>query len=111
MIAVAVVGLLLGTVVEGQRLKQRRDYCLQQAQDQASMETYLRSMASSLVSTSPPQRLSITVDGRTYQPGTMAQYCAERRQLYLHAAQRPWLSVPPDPKDEISFVLEPISQR
>jgi hypothetical protein len=29
MIAVAVVGLLLGVVVGGWRLKQQRDYCLQ----------------------------------------------------------------------------------
>jgi hypothetical protein len=110
MIVVAVVGLLLGVVALGQRLKQRRDYCLQQAHNQARMETFFRSMESGPVSTSPSQRPSIIMDGQTYQANMMAAYYAERKRLYLHTASRPWLSVPPDsPKGEI-LILEPFSQ-
>jgi hypothetical protein len=107
MIAVAVVGLLLGSVIGCWRLKRRWDYCLQQAENQAWMETYFRSTGSRLVSTSPPQRLSIIIDGDTYQIDKMVTYCAERKRLYLRAASRPWLSVPPDQTGEILFILEP----
>jgi hypothetical protein len=109
MIAVVVVGLLLGTVLEGRRLKQRRDYCLQQAQNQARLESYFRSMVSRLVSTSPRQRLSLLIDGRTYKAESIAAFYAARKSSYLHAASRPWVSVPPDKNGEV-LVLEPLSQ-
>ena len=95
MIAVAVVGLLLGVVVGGRRLKQRRDYCLQQASDQARTEKFFRSMESRVASRPLPHRPSIIVDGHTYQAATLAAFYGERKEIFLHAASRPWISVPP----------------
>jgi hypothetical protein len=91
----AVVGLLLGVVVGGRRLKQRRDYCLQQASYQAREETFFRSMESRSAALPPPQRPLIIVDRHVYQAATLAAYFAKRKEIYLHAASRPWLSVPP----------------
>jgi hypothetical protein len=110
MIAVAVVGLLLGVVVGGRRLKQRRDYCLQQASDLARMETFFRSMESRSAARPPPQRPSIIVDGHTYQAATLAACFAERKEIYLHAASRPWLSVPPALLRHAFYIVDPLSQ-
>jgi hypothetical protein len=71
MIAVAVVGLLLGVVDGGRRLKQRQDYCLQQASGHARMETFFRSMESGSAARPPPQRPAIIVDGHAYQAATL----------------------------------------
>jgi hypothetical protein len=109
MIAVAVVGLLLGTAVMGRRLKQRRDYCLQQARNQAWIENHFCSMESRLASNSPPQRFTIISDGHIHQADSVAAYFAERKEFYLHAASRPWLSVPPDQRRE-TVILESDSQ-
>jgi hypothetical protein len=95
MIAVAVVGLLLGVVVGGQRLQQRRDCYLQQANNEARWENYFRSMASRVASRPPLQQPSIIFAGRTYSVAELAAEYAERKVTYLHAASRPWISVPP----------------
>src|SRR5271155_4487472 len=74
MVAVAVVGLLLGVVVEGRRLKQRRDYYLQQANDVARQENYWRSTASRIASRPPLQQPSVTfvVVGQTHTVAEVA---------------------------------------
>jgi hypothetical protein len=90
MTVVAVVGLLLGVVIWGRRLRQRREYCLQQASNHAREEKVFRSMATRL---RPPE---IIVGEHTYQADTLAAYHAEWKTAYLHTASRPWLSVPPD---------------
>jgi hypothetical protein len=108
MIAVAVVGVLLGVVVGGRRLKQRRDYCLQEASNLARTEKFFRSMESRVASRPLPQRPSIIVDGHTYQAATLAAYYAERKEIFLHAASRPWISVPPAlPRH--AFLIDPLS--
>jgi hypothetical protein len=108
MIAVAVVGLLLGVVVGCRRLKQRRDYCLQQASYKAREETFFRSMESRSAALPPPQRPLIIVDGRAYQAATLATCFAKRKEIYLRAASRPWLSVPPVfPLGDFLFVDRP----
>jgi hypothetical protein len=104
MVAVAVVGLLLGVVVGGQRLKQRRDYCLQQASKYARMETDFRSMEARSATLPPRQRTLVFVDRHAYQAATLAACFAERKEIYLHAASRPWLSVPP-PLPVKAFIL------
>jgi hypothetical protein len=105
MVAVAVVGLLLGVVVEGWRLKQRGDYYLQQANDLARLEKYWRSDASRIASGPPLQQPPVTfvVVGQTHtvaevaaEYAKVAAYYAKRKQTYLHPASRPWISVPPD---------------
>jgi hypothetical protein len=110
MIAVAVVALLLGVVVGGRRLKQRRDYCLQQASDHARIETFFRSMESRSTARPPSQRPSIIVDGHTYQAATLAACFAERKEIYLHAAFRPWLSVPPALPRQDFLIVDPLSR-
>jgi len=95
MVAVAVVGLLLGVVVEGRRLKQRRDYYLRQANDVARWENYCRSMASRVASRPPLQRPSVTSIGQTYTIAEVAAEYAKLKEMYLHAASRPWISIPP----------------
>ena len=74
MVAVAVVGLLLGVVVEGRRLQQRRDYYLQQANDLARWENNCRSMASRLASRPPLQQPPVTfvVVGQTHTVAKVA---------------------------------------
>jgi hypothetical protein len=103
MVAVAVVGVLLGIVVGGRRLKQRRDYYLQQANDQARREKYWRSMTSMIASRPPLQQPSVTSVGQTptvaevaAQYANLAAYYAKLKEIYFHAASRPWISVPPD---------------
>ena len=95
MIAVAVVGLLLGVVVGGQRLKQRRDYHIRQANSEARWENFFRSMAARDASRPPKQRPSIMLDGHSYQAATLAAYLAGRKDTYIHISSRPWLSGPP----------------
>jgi hypothetical protein len=97
MLAAAVVGLLLGVADGSWRLKQRRDYCLQQAGKLAQVAKDLRFMASRFASRSPSQRPSIIFKGQTHEAAEVAAYCAERRKFYLRAASRPWLSVPAEP--------------
>jgi hypothetical protein len=116
MIAVAVIGLLLGVVVGGWRLKLRRDYCLQQASNHARTEKFFRSIELRVVSRPPAERPSFTVDGHSYQAATLAAYFAGRKNLYLHTASRPWLSVPPvtppymfvisDPRAQVVFEIQ-----
>jgi hypothetical protein len=103
MVAVAVVGLLLGVVVGGRRLKQRRDYYLQQANDQARREEYWRSEASRVASLPPLPQPPVTVVGQApriaevaAEYAKVAAYCAKRKEVYLHASSRPWISVPPE---------------
>jgi hypothetical protein len=110
MIAVAVVGLLLGVVVGGWRLKLRRDYCLQQASNHARTEKFFRSIESRVASLPPTERPSIMVDGHTYQAATLAAYCAGRKNIYLHAASRPWLSVPPVTPPHMLVIRDPRAQ-
>jgi hypothetical protein len=110
LIVVAVVGLLLGVVDGGRRLKQRQDYCLQQASGHARMETFFRSMESRSAARPPPQRPSIIVDGHTYQADTLAACFAERKEIYLHAVSRPWLSVPPALLRHAFHIVDPLSQ-
>jgi hypothetical protein len=107
MIAVAVVGLLLGVVVGGRRLKQRRNYCLEQASHEAQTEQLFRSMESSVASRPLQQRPSIIVEGHTYKAATLAAYYAERKQIYLHAASRPWISVPTTPPWHAFYIVHP----
>jgi hypothetical protein len=105
MIAVAAIGLLLGVVVGGRRLKRRRDYYLQQANDVARHENYWRSTASRVASRPPLQQPPVTfvVVGQTHtlaevaaEYAKVAAYYAKRKEMYLHAASRPWISVAPD---------------
>jgi hypothetical protein len=110
MIAVAVVGLLLGVVVGGRRLKKRRDYCLQQASNYARMESFFRSMEWRSTSVPRSQRPLIIMDGHTYQADTMADYYAEMEESYLHSASRPWISVPPDPQKGEILILNRFPQ-
>jgi len=110
MIAVAVVGLLLGVVVGGRRLKQRRDYYLQQANNQARWENYFRSMASRVASRPPPQQPSITFVRPTYQVAELAAEYAKRKEMYLHAASRPWISVPPAHGSRAILIRDVLSQ-
>jgi hypothetical protein len=110
MSAVAVGGLLLGVVVWGHRLKQRRDYCLQQARIYAQMENSLRRIDPGLVSVSCSRLPPIVVDGHTYQADTVAAYNAGLKKIYLHAASRPWLSVPADPPRFAIYIRSPVPQ-
>jgi hypothetical protein len=103
MVAVAVVGLLLGVGVEGRRLKQQRDYYLQQANDVAQRENDCRSIASRVASRPSLQQPPVTFVGQTHtvaevaaEYAKVAAYYAKRKEMYLHAASRPWISVPPD---------------
>ena len=96
MVAAAVVGLLLGAIVGGRRLKQRRDYYLQQANNEARWESYFRSMASRVASRTPLQRPFVTCDRQTYTIAEVAAEYAKLKEMYLHAASRPWVSIPPD---------------
>jgi len=109
MIAVAVVGLLLGVVVGGQRLKQRRDYYLQQANNQARWENYFRSMASRVASRPRLQQPSIIFAERTYSVAELAAEYAKRKVMYLHAASRPWISVPPTQGRQEMHIYNPTS--
>jgi hypothetical protein len=109
MIAVAVVGLLLGVVVGGQRLQQRRDCYLQQANNEARWENYFRSMASRVASRPPLQQPSIIFAGRTYSVAELAAEYAERKVTYLHAASRPWISVPPTRGRQAMYIRDPTS--
>ena len=86
MVAVAVVGLLLGVVIEGRRLKQRRDYYLQQANDVARRENYWRSEASRLASGPPLQQPPVTfiVVGKTH---TVAEVAAEYAEVAAYNAK------------------------
>jgi hypothetical protein len=95
MLAVAAIGLILGVVVGGRRLKQRRDYCLQRASSNARTEKFFRSLESRGASRPPTERPSIMVDGHPCEAAALAAYFAGRKNLYLHTAPRPWLSVPP----------------
>jgi hypothetical protein len=82
MIAVSVVGLVMGGIVGGVRLKRRHDYYLSRAQHHNTMvEIYIRKG----VETLDPryQRL-------LFYHGTVAR-------KYWHAASYPWLPVEPDP--------------
>jgi hypothetical protein len=96
MVAVAVVGPLLGVVIGGLRLKQRRDYYLQQANNAARWENYMRSMASRVASRPPLQRPSVTSVGQSYTVAEVAAEYAKQKEVFLHAASRPWISIPPD---------------
>jgi hypothetical protein len=97
MMAVAVVGLLLGAIVGGRRLKQRRDYYLQLANDEARSEIYIRRMVAWVGSHSPVTVVgqTLTVAEAVTEYDKVAAYYAERKEMYLHAASRPWISVPP----------------
>ena len=90
MVAVAVLGLLLGVVVEGRRLKQRRDYYLQEANDQARSENYFRSEASRVASLPPLPQPPVTVVGQAHriaevaaEYAKVAAYYAKRKEMYL----------------------------
>jgi hypothetical protein len=95
MLAVAILGSLLGAVVGGRRLEHRRDYCLQQASDAARLEATFRTMERLSASQFPPQRPSNIITGRTYEAAEVAEYFAGRKERFLRAAYRPWLAVPP----------------
>jgi hypothetical protein len=109
MIAVAFVGLVLGFVVVGWRLKQRRDYCLKQASNFAGMESFFRAMEANLLADSPPQRLAFTMDGQTYEASAIAAYYGELTRQYRRVAARPWLSLPRTPP-EGDIIVERLSQ-
>jgi hypothetical protein len=114
MIAVAIAGIVLGGVVWGKRLKQRRDFYLQQANFHARLESFFRSvekMFGPLVGSSGKARQSVAgitvrsglapalvaVDEHTYSAAALAQYHAVQKERYLHFASRPWLSASADP--------------
>jgi hypothetical protein len=109
MIAVAIVGLLLSVVVGARRLRQRWDYCLQQANNEAQRENFFRSMAPGVVSIPPSQQLSVVFDGQTYQVAEMAAECAKRKEIYLHAASRPWISIPANHSGQAFYLYDPRS--
>jgi hypothetical protein len=110
MIAVAVVGLLLGVVVGGQRLKQRRDYYIRQANVEARWENFFRSMAASGASRRLKQRPFIILDGHSHQAATLSAYFAGRKDTCLHASSRPWLSGPPALPAGDFIIIDPLSQ-
>jgi hypothetical protein len=110
MIAMAVVALLLGVVVGGQRLKQRRDYYIRQANVEARWENVFRSMAARVASRPLKQQPSIMLDGHSHQAATLAAYFAWRKYTYLHASSRPWLSGPPALPAGDFIIIDPLSQ-
>jgi hypothetical protein len=110
MTVVAIVGLILGFAVWSRRLKERRDYCLQQASNEARREKFFRSMESRDVSRSPQHRLSIIVDGLPYQAATLAAYYAERKEKYLRAASVLLLSVPPALQPGEFYIFDPLQR-
>jgi hypothetical protein len=85
MIAVAVVGLLLGAIVGGRRLKQRRDYYLQLANDEARSEIYIRRVVAWVGSHSPVTVVgqTLTVAEAVSEYEKVAAYYAERKEMWL----------------------------
>jgi hypothetical protein len=67
-------------------------------------------MATRVASRPPKQRPSIRLGGHSYQAATLAAYLAGRKETYLHAASRPWLSGPPALPGGEFLILDPLSQ-
>jgi hypothetical protein len=50
------------------------------------------------------------VDGHPCEAAALAAYIAGRKNLYLHAASRPWLSVPPVTPPHMFVIRDPRAQ-
>jgi hypothetical protein len=94
MLAVVILGLLFGTVVGVRRLMERRDYCLQQATLAGWVDETIRDFERRSASLDPPERPTAIIAGRTYEAADLAAFYAERKQMYLRSAYRPWLALP-----------------
>ena len=84
MVAVALVSVLFGGIVQLHRLKRWRNHYLQLANEYARKEQSLRS-----------PEVEIMVNGQPWPVDMMVSFLSARKKAYLHAASRPWLSVPP----------------
>jgi hypothetical protein len=101
MIAVAVIGLMIGC---GVWLKQRRDYFLSLAQSHqnevASSSARGTALKSRFVSTSGMSNEGIMQLYRDYdRMMDRAEHHAAMTRKYRHAARYPWLIVEPDPPE------------
>jgi hypothetical protein len=90
MVAVAVVGLVIGGTAEAIRLKRRHDYFVIRARRHASAEAAFRSWAQTSSARSRHILASISRN---------LDYHADMARKYGHAARFPWLSVEPDPEE------------
>jgi hypothetical protein len=100
MIAVAVVGVLLGAVPWGRRLMRRRELYLRFAEAYAQQEDLYRRYAAQ---SSPPE---IWLNGRPVSAAEVVRILSERRRRYLHAAYWPWLLGPPATPPPDVFIRE-----
>jgi hypothetical protein len=87
MIVVAALAMLLGGAVLGQRLMRRRAYYLRHAAGYAEQERNFRH--------GPRGVWDYRMNEQECDSETLADKCAEMKTIYLHAASRPWTSVPP----------------
>jgi hypothetical protein len=93
MVAVAVVGLLMGAAIGGVRLKQRRDLFLALGTNHAQQEAhYGREM---LIRVEPDTHLVV----QEYVCPGHVDYHARLARKYERAARYPWLPVEPDPPE------------
>jgi hypothetical protein len=102
MIAVAVVALSMGGIVEFVRLKRRSDDLTVRAQDHARRASfyhlYTPGVDEHLRATLEPQERSAVEDRKTRLLGVIAYHEAMARK-YDRAARYPWLPVEPDPPE------------
>ena len=99
MIAVAVVGLLMGGAIGGVRLKRRHDFFLarvrQHDQEEARFRSWEQNLASAMESLPSSPRDPFLL--RWERVRLHAAYHKELKNKYEHAARYPWLPVEPDP--------------
>jgi hypothetical protein len=90
MIAVAVVGFLIGGAISGVRLKRRHDYFAARAEHHARIEAVFSSWGKTSLTRSRSIQAELSRN---------RDYHAAMAHKYRHAARYPWLPVEPDQEE------------
>jgi hypothetical protein len=100
MLAVAIVGVLMGSLVEWNVLRHRASLYRKRAQDHADMETSLRFTAEGPGGTN---RVDISpgpgIPSKPFPIQVVIDHEVRLRRKWEKAARYPWLTVEPDPPE------------
>jgi hypothetical protein len=97
MTAIAGLGLFFGLIVWGWSLMQRRDYCINEASAYAEMESDFLLFEAKSRAVPGSYSASLKVGRNVYNSADSIAYLVKLKNEYLHAAYRPWVSIPTEP--------------